>query len=73
MNVTAIPRRKNAHLVSIISQVTQSESSLVKKVAFEPLFLDHLKNSLRIASVEKVVMHEPVTNLSKLVIAVFSE
>jgi 4-hydroxy-3-polyprenylbenzoate decarboxylase len=73
MNVTAITRRKNAHLVSIISQVTPSESSLVKKVAFEPLFLDHLRNALRIPSVEKVVMHEPLTNLRKLVIVVFNE
>lgn len=68
MNVTAITRRKDAHFVSIISQVTPSESSLIKKVAFEPVFLDHLKNTLRISSVKRVVMHEPLTNLRKLVV-----
>jgi UbiD family decarboxylase len=68
MNVTAITRRENAHFVSIISQVTPSESSLIKKIALEPVFLDHLKNHLRIPSVERVVMHEPLTNLRKLVI-----
>lgn len=68
MNVTAITRRKNAHFVSIISQVTPSESSLIKKIAFEPVFLDHLKNQLRISSVERVVLHEPLTNLRKLVV-----
>ncbi|MCM3713827.1 UbiD family decarboxylase [Alkalihalobacillus oceani] len=68
MNVTAITRKKKANFVSIISQVTPSESSLIKKVAFEPVFLDHLKNHLRISSVQKVVMHEPLTNLRKLVI-----
>jgi UbiD family decarboxylase len=68
MNITAITRRKNAHFVSIISQVTPSESSLIKKVAFEPVFLDHVKNTLRISSVVRVVMHEPLTNLRKLVV-----
>ena len=40
MQVTAITHRKNAVFASIISQVTPSESSLVKKVAYEPLYLD---------------------------------
>ena len=43
MEVTAITRRKKAILCSIISQVTPSESSVIKKMAYEPLYLDHLK------------------------------
>ena len=39
MQVTAITRKKNAVFVSIISQVTPSESSVIKKVAYEPMFL----------------------------------
>src|SRR6266478_1999045 len=39
MQVTAITRRRNAVFVSIISQVTPSESSVVKRVAYEPMFL----------------------------------
>ena len=39
MDVTAITRRKDAILTSIICQVTPSESSLIKRVALEPLFL----------------------------------
>src|SRR5256886_17461427 len=42
MDVTCITRRRDAILTSIISQVTPSESSLIKRVALEPLFLDHL-------------------------------
>ncbi len=38
MEVTCITRRKDAILTSIISQVTPSESSLIKRVALEPLF-----------------------------------
>jgi 4-hydroxy-3-polyprenylbenzoate decarboxylase len=33
---------------SIISQVTPSESSVIKKVAYEPLFLGHLRDRLGI-------------------------
>ncbi|MCL6592397.1 MAG: UbiD family decarboxylase [Alicyclobacillus sp.] len=68
MEVTAITRRKDAVYVSIISQVTPSESSLIKRVAFEPGLLNHLRNHLNIKSVTHVSMHEPLTNLRKLVI-----
>jgi UbiD family decarboxylase len=67
MDVTCITRRKNAILTSIISQVTPSESSLIKRVAMEPLFHNHLKNVLGIQGVKQVVMHEPLTNLRKVV------
>ena len=39
MQVTAITQKRNPVFVSIISQVTPSESSVIKKVAFEPMFL----------------------------------
>ena len=67
-DVTAITRRKDAVLVSIISQVTPSESSLIKRVAYEPAFLNHLQNHLNISGVKRVFMHEPLTNLRKLVV-----
>jgi UbiD family decarboxylase len=70
MEVTCITRRRDAILTSIISQVTPSESSLIKRVALEPLFLDHLRAKLGIQGVKKVSMHEPLTNLRKLVILV---
>jgi UbiD family decarboxylase len=67
MEVTAITRRKDAILTSIISQVTPSESSLIKRVALEPLFTDFLRNTLAIRGVKRVSMHEPLTNLRKVV------
>ncbi len=67
-DVTAITRRKDATLVSIISQVTPSESSLIKRVAYEPAFLNHLQRHLNINGVKRVFMHEPLTNLRKLVV-----
>ncbi len=67
MQVTAITHRKNAVFASIISQVTPSESSLVKKVAYEPLYLTHLRDALSIRGVRRVVMHEPLTNLRPVI------
>ncbi len=70
MEVTCITRRRNAILTSIISQVTPSESSLIKRVALEPLYLQHLREGLGIRGVKRVSMHEPLTNLRKVVVLV---
>jgi UbiD family decarboxylase len=67
MQVTAITHKRKPVFASIISQVTPSESSLVKKVAYEPLYLAHLKDTLAIRGVRRVVMHEPLTNLRPVV------
>lgn len=61
--VTAITRRRKAVITSLISQVTPSESSVIKKLAYEPLYLSHLRDHLAIKGVKEVVMHEPLTNL----------
>ena len=48
--------------------MTPSESSLIKRVALEPLFLNHLRNKLGIQGVKRVSMHEPLTNLRKVLV-----
>src|SRR5215218_6016075 len=70
MDVTCITRRRDAILTSIISQVTPSESSLIKRIGMEPLFLNHLRNTLGIKGVKRVSMHEPLTNLRKVVVLI---
>jgi UbiD family decarboxylase len=70
MDVTCITRRRDAILTSIISQVTPSESSLIKRVALEPLYLQHLRQALGIQGVKRVSMHEPLTNLRKVVVLI---
>src|SRR5690242_14222256 len=67
MRVTAITHKKSPVFCSIISQVTPSESSLVKRVAYEPLWLAHLKDRLGVRGVRRVVMHEPLTNLRPVI------
>jgi 4-hydroxy-3-polyprenylbenzoate decarboxylase len=68
MDVTAITRRRHPILTSIISQITPSESSTIRRAAMEPELLAHLKSDLGIAGVRNVSMHEPLT----AVLAVFA-
>jgi 4-hydroxy-3-polyprenylbenzoate decarboxylase len=70
MDVTCITRRHDAILTSIISQVTPSESSLIKRIGMEPLFLNYLRNTLGIKGVKRVSMHEPLTNIRKVLLLV---
>jgi UbiD family decarboxylase len=73
MQVTAITHRRSPVFISIISQVTPSESSVIKKVAYEPMFLEHLRNQLSLKSVLRVVMHEPLSNLRPIIFLQFAD
>src|SRR5207248_9022917 len=70
MDITCITRRRDAILTSIISQVTPSESSLIKRIGMEPLFLNFLQNTLGIKGVKRVSMHEPLTNMRKVLLLI---
>jgi 4-hydroxy-3-polyprenylbenzoate decarboxylase len=72
MTVTAITHKRKPVFNAIISQVTPSESSVIKKVAYEPLFLAHLKNHLAIQGIRRVALHEPLTNLRPVVFLQFA-
>jgi UbiD family decarboxylase len=72
MQVTAITHKHAPVFSSIISQVTPSESSVIKKVAYEPLFLAHLRQTLGIKSIRKVAMHEPLSNLRPVIFLQFA-
>lgn len=70
LEVTAITRRKNAIMTSWISQVTPSESSCIKRPAFEASHLMHLRTNLGIQGIKRVVTHEPLTALQRLIVVV---
>jgi UbiD family decarboxylase len=73
MRVTAITHKRAPVFTSIISQVTPSESSVIKKVAYEPLFLGHLRDHMGIKGVRRVVMHERLTNLRPVIFVQFAD
>ena len=62
MRVTAITHRRKPIIPSYLSQVAPSESSVIKRVAYEPLFLE-APAQRRSASrgVKRVALHEPLT------------
>ena len=68
MRITAITHRKDAIVASYISQVTPSESSAIKRVSYEPMFLSHLRNTLGVRGVKRVTLHERMTALRRIAI-----
>jgi UbiD family decarboxylase len=72
MQVTAITRKRSPVWTSILSEVTPSESSVMKRVAYEPRYLSYLRDSLSIKGVRRVVMHEALTNLRKVMFVQFA-
>jgi len=66
--LNAVTHRKNCIWASWISQVTPSESSTIKRDAYNTIFCRYLRSERRIPSVKRVVMHEPLTNLRKVIL-----
>ncbi len=73
MRVTAITHKAKPVFAQIISQVTPSESSVIKKVAYEPLFLAHLKTQMAVKGIRRVFMHERLTNLRPVIFLQFTD
>lgn len=71
--VSAITHRRDCIFVSWISQVTPSESSAIKKASLELRLYKYLKEERLIRSVTKVAMHEPLTNLRKVILVQMKE
>jgi 4-hydroxy-3-polyprenylbenzoate decarboxylase len=72
MDVTAITRRKHPILASFVSQVSPSESSVIRRAAMEPLYLHHLTSVMGIKAVRRVAMHEPLTSLYAVIAIQFA-
>jgi 4-hydroxy-3-polyprenylbenzoate decarboxylase len=70
--VTAITQRKERSSARSSRKVTPSESSVVKKLAYEPMFLSHLRDSLGVKGILRVSMHERLTNLRRFVFLQFA-
>jgi UbiD family decarboxylase len=71
MEVTAITHRHNPILVSIVSQVTPSESSTIRRTAMEPELLEHLK-AAGVQGVKRVHMHEPLSAILAIFVVQFA-
>jgi len=72
MHVTAITHKRAPVFVSIVSQVTPSESSVIKRVAYEPVFLSHLRDTLSVRGIRNIVLHEPLSNVRPVIFLQFA-
>src|SRR4029077_1172927 len=71
MRLTAITHKRAPVFASTLSEVTPSESSVMMRVAYEPRYLAHLRDTLAIKGVLRVAMHEPPSNLRKILFVQF--
>jgi 4-hydroxy-3-polyprenylbenzoate decarboxylase len=72
MQITAITCKRKPVFASIISQVTPSESSVLKRVAYEPLFFSYLRDELRVKGILSVTMHEALSNIRPVIFLRFA-
>jgi UbiD family decarboxylase len=56
--VTAITHRRAPVYQGIVSEFPPSESTVIRKIAFDAIYLRHLRDSCNIPSVTKVATHE---------------
>jgi 4-hydroxy-3-polyprenylbenzoate decarboxylase len=71
MDVTAITRRKSAIITSWMSQVAPSESSVIRRFAYEANQTRYLRENLGIQGLVAVKAHEPLTSLQRVITLVF--
>src|SRR4029078_5048923 len=50
------------------SRARPSESRAIRRAAYEPLFLAHLRDALGVRGVKRVSLHEPLTGLLRVTI-----
>jgi 4-hydroxy-3-polyprenylbenzoate decarboxylase len=58
LEISAITCRRQPVYQAIVSEFPPSESTLMRKVAFDSIYLNHLRNACNIPSVTKVACHE---------------
>ena len=68
MDITCITHRSDAIWNTLVSQVAPSESSVLRRLGSEAMYLRQLRDTLGIKSVRRVVLYEPLLSVRKLAI-----
>jgi UbiD family decarboxylase len=71
IQVTAITRRKHAIITSMISQLTPSESGVIKSLGYNAVMYDFLHNKLNINFVKDVVLYDHLIGVARFTTIVF--
>lgn len=68
MEIKCITYRKDAIWASLMSQLAPSESSVMRRLGSEAMYLRQLRDAMGIKSVKRVVLLEPLLSVRKLAI-----
>lgn len=71
VRVTAITRRKHAIITSMISQLTPSESGVIKSLGYNAVMYDFLANQLKNDFVKDVVLYDHLIGVARFTTIVF--
>ena len=71
VNVTAITRRKHAIITSMISQLTPSESGVIKSLGYNAVMYEFLAKTLKNDYVVDVVLYDHLIGVSRFTTIVF--
>ena len=72
MDIHCITHRKDAIFTSLVSQIAPSESSVMRRLGAEALFLRNLRGSMGIHSLSRVHLYEPLLSVRKLAVLQFN-
>lgn len=73
MDIRCITHRRDAVFNSLISQVAPSESSVLRRLGTEALFLRHLRGTMGIPSIKQVLLYEPLLSVRRLAVIRFEK
>ena len=73
LDITTITRKRDAIIVSWVSQVAPSESSVIRRFSYEARNLSFLRDQLGIKQVVAVKAHEPLTSLHRVHAIIFQD
>lgn len=71
IQVTAITRRKHAIITSMISQLTPSESGVIKSLGYNAVMLDFLQKTIKCDFVKDVVLYDHLIGVARFTTIVF--
>ena len=71
IHLTAITRRKHAIITSMISQLTPSESGVIKSLGYNAIMYDFLKKTLKNDYVKDVVLYDHLIGVARFTTIVF--
>jgi len=71
IDVTAITRRKHAIITSMISQLTPSESGVIKSLGYNGVMLNFLRNTIGCQFVKDVVLYDHLIGVARFTTIVF--